>query len=204
MCLCVEEYEPGVPKVSDQETKSKKEKPLKYVLLAGIYILPRSGYDLTKWLQIVGQHCWSVEHSSVYPALRQLEDMGLIESERLAGVKGPDRSIYTITTAGKDALTAWVAQSSPRPAIKDEQVLRVLCFDLLPRDTALEQIRAVRSGHLAHLDFFKTRLALIDEKQTGPRLIMRRGILAEESYIAWCDEVVETLLRRPDEWKSEV
>lgn len=177
--------------------KQVKEKPLKYVLLAGIHNEPRSGYELTKWLQIVGQHCWSVEHSSVYPALRDLQNDALIESERLPGTRGPERSIYSITALGREKLTAWVADTSPRPAIKDEQVLRVLCFDLLPRETALRQIGEVRADHQAQLEFFLAREAVLTEQQLGPLLVMRRGILAEQAYIAWCDEIAEVIARRP-------
>ncbi len=174
-----------------------KEKPLKYVLLAGIHNEPRSGYELTKWLQIVGQHCWAVEHSSVYPALRELELEGFIQSERAPGTRGPERSIYSMTIAGLDKLTTWVDGSSPRPVIKDEQTLRVLCFDLLPRETALRQIGAVRASHQAQLEFFLARQAVLTEQQPGPLLVTRRGVLAEQAYIAWCDEVAALIARRP-------
>lgn len=180
-----------------KETAASKEKPLRYVLLAGIHNQPRSGYELTKWLQIAGQHCWSVEHSSVYPALRELEKDGLIKSERLPGTRGPERSIYSMTDAGLEKLTAWAADGSPRPAIKDEQILRVLCFDLLPRETALKQIREVRAEHQAQLEFFLARQDALTEHQLGPMLVTRRGVLAEQAYIAWCDEVADMIARRP-------
>jgi DNA-binding PadR family transcriptional regulator len=46
------------PGVNDlQEARASKETPLKYVLLAGINNQPHSGYELTKWMQIGGQHC---------------------------------------------------------------------------------------------------------------------------------------------------
>ncbi len=178
------------------EAPAGKEKPLKYVLLAGIHDEPRSGYELTKWLQIVGQHCWAVEHSSVYPALRELEEDGLIASERSPGTRGPERSIYSMTAAGLEKLTAWVAGDSPRPVIKDEQTLRVLCFDLLPRKTALRQIREVRASHQAQLEFFLARQAVLTRRQLGPLLVTRRGVLAEQAYIAWCDEVAAAIARR--------
>jgi DNA-binding PadR family transcriptional regulator len=183
-------------RVSDLK-ETGKEKPLKNVLLAGIYNEPRSGYELTKWLQQGGQHCWSVDHSSVYPALREMEKDELIKSERLPGTRGPERSIYSLTAAGIEKLTAWVAKASPRPAIKDEQILRVLCFDLLPRETALQQILEVRADHQAQLEFFLARQAVLTEQQLGPLLVTRRGVLAEQAYIAWCDEVAEMVARRP-------
>lgn len=182
--------------IGRQEKAAAKEKPLRNVLLAGIHNEPRSGYELTKWLQIVGQHCWSVEHSSVYPALRELEQDGLIQSERVPGTRGPERSIYSLTDAGLEKLKTWVAHGSPRPVIKDEQILRVLCFDLLPRELALQQIREVRAEHQAQLDFFLARQAVLTEQQLGPLLVTRRGVIAEQAYIAWCDEVAEMIARR--------
>ena len=182
--------------IDKQEKAAAKEKPLRNVLLAGIHNEPRSGYELTKWLQIVGQHCWSVEHSSVYPALRELEQDGLIQSERVPGTRGPERSIYSLTDAGLEKLKTWVAHGSPRPVIKDEQILRVLCFDLLPRELALQQIRKVRAEHQAQLDFFLARQAVLTEQQLGPLLVTRRGVMAEQAYIAWCDEVAEMIGRR--------
>lgn len=180
------------------EGRQLKEKPLKYVLLAGIYNEPRSGYELTKWLQMVGQHCWSVDHSAVYPVLRDLLNGEFIQVERLPGNRGPERSIYSITDLGRTKLSTWVASSSPRPAIKDEQILRVLCFDLLPRDVALRQIAEVRADHQAQLEFFLAREAVLTERQPGPLLVTRRGILAEQAYIAWCDEVADLVTKRPD------
>jgi len=178
--------------------ETRKEKPLKNVLLAGIYNEPRSGYELTKWLQMGGQHCWSVDHSSVYPALREMEQDDLIRSERLPGTRGPERSIYSLTPAGREKLAIWVAAGSPRPAIKDEQILRVLCFDLLSREAALRQISEVRADHQSQLEFLLQREATLTELQLGSLLVTRRGILAEQAYIVWCDEVAERIARRPD------
>lgn len=181
-----------------KQTKPVKEKALHYVLLAGVYNEPRSGYELTKWLQLVGRHCWTVEHSSVYPALHDLQGEKAVESERLPGTRGPDRSIYNMTDRGKEKLTSWVANTSPRPAIKDEQILRVLCFDLLPREVALRQIAAVRADHQAQLEFFQARQMVLTEAERGALMVVRRGVLAEQAYVDWCDEVADMISRRND------
>lgn len=69
--------------------------------------------------------------------------------------------------------------------------------DLLPRETALKQIREVRADHQAQLEFFLARQAALTEQQLGPLLVTRRGVLAEQAYVAWCDEVAEMIERRP-------
>lgn len=65
------------------------------------------------------------------------------------------------------------------------------------RAVALKQIAQVRADHQAQLEFFLARAAALTEKQPGPLMVTRRGVLAEQAYIAWCDEVAEMLARRP-------
>jgi PadR family transcriptional regulator, regulatory protein AphA len=55
-----------------------KMNSLHYVLLAGIDAAPSSGYDLKLWLANLGRHFWAAEHSSIYPALQQLQAAGFL------------------------------------------------------------------------------------------------------------------------------
>jgi DNA-binding PadR family transcriptional regulator len=67
--------------------------PLHYVLLAGIEAAPSSGYDLTLWLANLGQHFWAAEHSSIYPALQQLQTAASLPQELMCN--GGTRLYYS-------------------------------------------------------------------------------------------------------------
>jgi DNA-binding PadR family transcriptional regulator len=102
-----------------------KMNPLHYVLLAGIDASPSSGYDLTLWLAKLGQHFWAAEHSSIYPALQQLQAVGLITHREQLGKKGQTRKIYRLSVRGRKELKKWVDEPSADAQVRDEQMVKV-------------------------------------------------------------------------------
>jgi len=180
-------------------------KTVEYAILAGLAHEPRSGYDLTRWLALVASHFWPVGHSSIYPALASLEADGLVGHAVVASEQGPARKVYALTARGRDALLAWVDGPPPEAQVRDEQLVRALCYGLLPPERALARLAQVRDYHterLAHYAELERRLrsgldpkgeydgAITGPAYTGTLLVIRRGILSEASYLQWCDEAM--------------
>jgi DNA-binding PadR family transcriptional regulator len=174
---------------------------LHYVLLAGIEQEPRSGYDLTQWLAKLGQHYWAAEHSSIYPALQSMEAAGLLLSSEEAGLRGRPRKVYRLSSRGRKQLRVWVNKPSGLPETRDEQLVKVLCFDLLSRDEIVVHLERIRNQHASKLIYYESVLqalkaasaagdAIVSPKRFGPALVLRRGILAAQSYVDWCDEAL--------------
>ncbi len=180
---------------------------LHYVLLAGIEQEPRSGYDLTQWLAKLGQHYWAAEHSSIYPALQHLLDAELLTSSEEPGLRGRPRKLYRLSSQGRELLRSWVNEPSGLPETRDEQLIKVLCFDLLSREEIIGHLERIRAQHAAKLVYYdgvmSTRTAIPATASTntperlGPVLTLRRGILAAQSYVDWCDESL-ALIRSKD------
>jgi len=175
--------------------------PLHHVLLAGIEQEPRSGYDLTQWLAKLGQHYWAAEHSSIYPALQSLEAAGLLMSSEEAGLRGRPRKVYRLSALGRKQLKVWVNKPSGLPETRDEQLVKVLCFDLLSRDEIVGHLERIRAQHAAKLVYYDSVMkgrnaafaasdAIVAPTRLGPALTLRRGILAAQSYVDWCDEAL--------------
>ena len=168
---------------------------LHYVLLAGIDAAPSSGYDLTLWLANLGQHFWAAEHSSIYPALQQLETAGLVTHREQLGKKGQTRKIYRLTKSGREKLKKWVDEPSADAQVRDEQMVKVLCFDLLSRERMTKHLQRIREHHAAKLFYYEDSLKRHREhrpKQArlGPLFTLHRGILAARAYVQWCDEAL--------------
>ncbi|HUB76975.1 MAG TPA: PadR family transcriptional regulator [Solirubrobacteraceae bacterium] len=70
---------------------------------------PRNGYAIMQEIEQRSGGVWSPSPGSIYPALSQLEDEGLIRSEENDG-----RKVFAITDAGRDALAARAADA-PAP-----------------------------------------------------------------------------------------
>jgi DNA-binding PadR family transcriptional regulator len=72
---------------------------------------PRNGYQIMQEVEERSGGVWRPSPGSVYPALAQLEDEGLIRTEEVDG-----RRAFAITDAGRES----VAERGERPAPWDE------------------------------------------------------------------------------------
>ena len=88
---------------------------LEAVLLRVIARKPCSGYDLRRSGSL---GVFSDSPGSVYPALKRLEESGLIEATVEAG--GRRRTVYRLTNAGRSSLHTWLT-SAVTPADLDRR-----------------------------------------------------------------------------------
>lgn len=182
-------------------------KTVNYVVLAGLLLRPRSGYDLARWMEGVAGHFFSVGHSTIYPALADLERRGLVAHEIVPSERGPERKVYSSTGAGREALLGWAEEPAPLPQIRDEGLVKALCFGHLPEGRALAWLGEVKERHaekLAQYEGYERDLrrslregGISGESYLGTLLALRRGIGEEEVYVRWCDEAADILSSDP-------
>ena len=76
---------------------------------------PAHGYAVSRWIEETTGDVLRVEEGSLYPALRRLEDRGLVTSEWGLSENNRRARFYTITTAGRKHLrseaTVWLRYS---------------------------------------------------------------------------------------------
>lgn len=183
-----------------------ERKTVEYVILAGLARKPRSGYDLTRWMQRETSHYFAVGHNRVYPALSELERDGLAVHEVVPSDRGPERKEYSITEAGREALLSWVDSPPVERQLRDEQLVKVLCYGFLPTERALarlEEVEALHEEKLARYEEYRRGLEvelregrISEEAYMGTLLTLARGIGAERSYVEWCEEANEVLSSR--------
>ena len=75
------------------------------LLLAVLESGPAHGYAVIEALRTSSGGAFDLPTGTVYPALRRLEDMGLVASS-WSDESGRKRRVYALTTAGRKALTA--------------------------------------------------------------------------------------------------
>src|SRR5712691_9730158 len=75
-----------------------------YVLLA-VSLQRAHGYLIEEYLRSVG--FFSLEMSTLYRTLRQLEKDGLLHSSWEPGPTGPARRVYSLTDVGRTWLDSW-------------------------------------------------------------------------------------------------
>ncbi len=75
---------------------------------------PRNGYQLMQEIERRSDGVWRPSPGSVYPALQQLEDEGLVRSEETDG-----RKLFHLTDAGREAAEAIGAEGAPWDAVSE-------------------------------------------------------------------------------------
>jgi DNA-binding PadR family transcriptional regulator len=75
---------------------------------------PRNGYQLMQELEERSGGAWRPSPGSVYPALQQLEDEGLVRSDETEG-----RKLFHLTDAGREAAEAIGAEGAPWDAASE-------------------------------------------------------------------------------------
>ena len=144
--------------------------------------------------------------ASLYQALERLMRLGLVEVSETVRIAGyPDRIVYAITDAGREAAREWL-----RAMLRDtgeefpEFVAAVsLVFALSPDDARqqLEQRERRLAGELA-----ETEAAMTDVPPGLPRLFVleeeyRRAMLTAE--LAWLRGVIDDLREQRLHWTEE-
>jgi DNA-binding PadR family transcriptional regulator len=75
---------------------------------------PRNGYQLMQEIERRSEGVWRPSPGSVYPALQQLEDEGLVRSDETEG-----RKLFHLTDAGREAAEAAAGEGAPWDAASD-------------------------------------------------------------------------------------
>src|SRR5580765_6562514 len=109
------------------ESKSQERAltPTSFGVLSVLAIADHSTYELTRQMRLSMHYLWPRAESNVYAEPKRLVAAGLARSRREAtGRRG--RTVYSITEAGRAALSEWVSAPSSRDRYESEALLKVL------------------------------------------------------------------------------
>src|SRR5271154_1815298 len=108
---------------------------------------PRNGYQIMQEVEDRSDGAWRPSPGSVYPALQQLEDEGLIRSEEIDG-----RKLFRLTDAGQDQLKDR-GEDTPAPWEQMSGDVSDQVHDLakLAREVAFAFAQVMRTGSDAQL-----------------------------------------------------
>lgn len=146
---------------------------------------PASGYDMKKRFESCFGHFFPAGYGSIYPALANLAESGLVEFEEVPQDGKPDRKVYSITDKGRDALAQSLSNPSPAHKVRSE-FLAMMCFAHLMSEA---QIDTVLDNKLAEIDAFLSMMA----EPCNPE---RRQMSSGARFVAGFGRHVTTSLRK--------
>src|SRR5262245_36544996 len=142
---------------------------------------------------------YSVAPSRLYAEPKRLEQLGYVRSEKRPG-KTRERTFYSLTDRGRDALRAWLREPPSFPRIQNEAVPKLMAGDILGDDEqlleALLGLRAEIADQQQKLDDAREPLAALPHRRRYLLLIHELGNRLLQVQREWLDDV-EAELRRP-------
>lgn len=173
---------------------------LEHAILVSLAERAASGYDLARRFDASIGHFWKASHQQIYKVLGRMEADAWVASEPVPQDGRPDKKVYVITTTGRDELARWAATTTPPEHLRSEFAVKLRALPFGDSAAIVEDVRQRRRHHEAQLAYYRDSAArfypdpdALRPDELGGWLVLRGGILGEETGIAWCDEILQRL-----------
>ncbi|MFD1860232.1 PadR family transcriptional regulator [Aeromicrobium camelliae] len=176
---------------------------LEHAILVSLTEQAATGYDLARRFDASIGYFWRASHQQIYKTLARMEADGWVSATIEPREGTADKKTYAITDAGREELTRFTAEPSPREALRSDFAVKLR--GLADVTAIVEDTRRRRADHVERLDRYEASAKrhypdpdAVEERERGAYLALRGGILSERMGIAWCDEILDQLETRSD------
>lgn len=155
-----------------------------------------SGYDLARHFDETIGFFWRATHSQIYRELSKLKERELISAEEIQQRGKPNRILYSITEAGREALLVWSRQPTAPDPVKDNFLVKLYGLEHMDIETLREHLVQRMEGHRDRLAKFREIAASMEPSTLGELGRLRGleiGLRYEREWAEWCEETLESL-----------
>lgn len=180
---------------------------LQHAILGFLHHRARTGYDLKRLFDSTVRHFWPADQSQIYRTLGRLEEQGLARMEVVPQQDRPDRKLYHITDAGREALRRWLTRPLPPAETREATLIQLFFAGAVDDQDVLEQLARYLEGARAGLIRYESieigdilaEADLGDERDAFYQsLTLDHGIAMMRAEVAWLEGVVALLQDRLD------
>ncbi|MGL4305513.1 MAG: PadR family transcriptional regulator [Mycobacteriaceae bacterium] len=173
---------------------------LEHALLVSLAERPSSGYELAQRFDRSIGYYWGATHQQIYRTLKRMHSAQWVTCTLITQEGRPDKKTYSITTSGNEELRRWISTPVAPATLRDELAVKIRSASFGNIVDIIQEVTHHRAEHAERLDIYR-QFAKNDypnpDKLTGAKfhqyLVLRGGILGEEFFIRWCDELLEGL-----------
>ena len=157
---------------------------VKTLCLGVLTLGEHTGYEIKKHFEGAFAHFFVAGFGSIYPALADLTRAGLVEGRDVAQERRPDKKVYRLTEAGREALQRALLETPPRHKIRSEFLVLLYFVHLLPRER-VEEILDQRQREIEQmLDDIRCACDSTDPR-SGLALVAGFGRVTLEAQLAY-------------------
>jgi PadR family transcriptional regulator, regulatory protein AphA len=175
---------------------------LEYAILGFLNYQPFSGYDLKKVFDNSIRHFWYADQSQIYRTLGHLTRQGWAEVEVVNQTDRPDRKVYHITSAGREALHCWLQGPIPTQEPHSAPLVQIFFAGQLSDDEILEKFETAAVIFRTILDRYQQVPQQVEEytrQVSSPRetyfwfSTLQLGIKTMQAQLEWAEDVIRLL-----------
>lgn len=151
-----------------------------------------SPYEIKSKVEDIFARFMDVAPSSIYAAVKALEQDGLIAGTVKAQERRPSKTVYRLLDPGRRALAASLGELEGRHRVRSELVALLMFAHLLPP----QKLRSVLEGRMAELAILSGELATYPTpSEPGQRFVLDLGRMLIATELGFLGERVPSLLR---------
>jgi DNA-binding PadR family transcriptional regulator len=169
---------------------------VRLALLGLLLQSPRHGYELRSAFEAVmgGEANWGIKPAQVYTTLGRLEESGLVEVKGVQKRAGPEKRIYAVTAAGREAFRSWLANPVRAGHQRDEFFLKLMLTLATGEAEPKRVIYTQRAGLYQEMhDLTEQRDRADPKRELAQILLLDQAIMHLEADLRWL-EVIEARL----------
>lgn len=180
---------------------------LKYVVLSLLNRQPQTGYEIVRSFDSSVGYFWQASHQQVYRELSALADSKQVRFKEVKQTDKPDKKIYTISAAGRQALQSWFELPIKDRPIRDPLLVKLLGMSAENHRVMLDQLAdKIRESELLQATYQEIEAQHYSAEKrkhmTADAMALyfalRRGLLGIDAELSWLRETskgIETLFK---------
>lgn len=169
---------------------------IRYLILGLLTQKPMTGYDVKTSLEDLK---WLVDvpsYGSLYPALHNLLEEGMVSRTIVPKEGKPSRKVYSITQTGTDTLQSWLEQPIEADTSQKGFVMRLLLASNFSREGLIAYLQQRHHQTTAHRTALE-RYIEIDTPGANTaidQLVVDYGLAVARTEILWLEGALARLL----------
>lgn len=102
------------------------------------------GFEMERHIDLTRMRLWArIGKSTIYKALRDLQRDGAVTQKSESAARGPGKTVYRLTTAGKKSLAHLVKSAlQSRESVYSDRVAGLVFSQSLPKKTAVTELES--------------------------------------------------------------
>ncbi|TDW15856.1 PadR family transcriptional regulator [Kribbella kalugense] len=173
---------------------------LEHAILISLTERAGSGYELARRFDRSIGYFWPATHQQIYRVLRRMDEAGWVTHTEIAQEGRPDKKVYRVAAPGRAEISRWLAEPADPAVLRDGLSVKLRGASLGDVGLVLKEMERHRAEHATRLEVYRgiqrrdfPKPNTLRGRELHQYLVLRGGIRAEESFVTWCDEVIDAL-----------